>query len=332
MRRTIAFVLLCLLHASNAGAGMPSELADAARKLGLASDEIAGVEQEPAVWVVEQESAARRVTVAGLVKLSVPPGAILRDLRRRNGMLRSEALRDAGRFSAPPQPADVAEYRLPESDLEALSECEVGDCKFKLRAVGVEAFGKIDWSAPDARERADALARKGLLDFVRSYRQSGREVLKAPFVDKEEPLSPGKGIDALAGHMQATTEVTQALRVHLRDYPRGALDGAEDLIIWTVRDYGYRPVTGMIHAVIYEPPGSFPVVALKNLYSSHYFHARFQLIVLLADPEDPEQTYLGYSDRLLFDDDVGRIKRHMIEAGVLKDVGRRLELLRKAVE
>lgn len=332
VRRTIAFGVLFLLHASNAGGTMPSELADAARKLGVSSDEIAEVEQEPAVWVVKQESGARRVTVAGLAKLSAPPGAILKDLRRRDGLLRSEAIREAGRFSAPPLPADLAEYRLPESDLEALSECEVGDCKLKLRALGVEAFGKIDWSAPDARERADSMARERLLDFVRSYQEGGREALKAGLVDKEDPLSPGKGIDALVGHLQTATEVMKVLRVHLRDYPRSALDGAEDVIIWTVRDYGYRPVTGVIHAVIYEPPGSLAVVALKNLYSSHYFHGRLQLVALLVDPEDPEQTYIGYTDRLLFDDDVGGIKRRMLEAGVLKDVARRIELLRKAVE
>jgi hypothetical protein len=332
MRHTIAFGLLLVLHASNAGGTMPSELADAARNLGLSADEIAEVEQEPAVWIVQQEAGARRVTVAGLARLSAPPGAILNDLRRRNGLLRSEAMRHAGRFSAPPQAADVAEYRLPESDFETLSECEVGACKLKLRALGVEAFRKIDWSAPGARERADAVARERLLDFVRSYQESGHEALEASLVDKEEELSLGKGIDALLSHVQEATEVTQALSVHLRDYPRSAVDGPEDLIIWTVRDYGYRPVTGVIHAVIYEPPGSFPVVALKNLYSSHYFHARLQLIVLLADPEDSEQTYLGYTDRLLFDDDVGGIKRRMIEAGVLKDSGRRLELLRKAVE
>jgi hypothetical protein len=332
LRRAITFGLLCFLQASNAGAAMPSELADAARKLGVSSDEIADVEQEPVVWVAAQESGARRVTVAGLAKLSAPPSAILKDLRRRNGLLRSEAIRQAGRFSAPPVPADLADYRLPESDLEALSECEVGDCKFKLRAVGVEAFGKIDWSAPDARERADALARERLLDFVRSYQENGREALKARFADKKEPLSPGKGVDALAGYLQAVTEVMQTLRAHMRDYPRSAVEGAEDVIVWTVRDYGYRPVTGVIHAVIYEPPGSFPVVALKNLYSSHYFHGRLQLIVLLVDPEDPEQTYVGYTDRLLFDDDVGGIKRRMLEAGVLKDVARRLELLRNVVE
>ena len=169
LRRTITFGLLCFLHASNAGAAMPSELADAARKLGVSSDEIADVEQEPVVWVVEQEL---RVTVAGLAKLSAPPG---RDPEgpAAPGRTPPERGDSAGRaFQCAAVPADLAEYRLPESDFEALTECEVGDCKLKLRALGVEAFGKIDWSAPDARERADALARERLLDFVRSYQGS----------------------------------------------------------------------------------------------------------------------------------------------------------------
>jgi hypothetical protein len=311
---------------------MPSELADAARNLGISSDEIAEVEREPAVWVVEQESDARRLAVAGLVKLSASPGAILKDLRRRNGLLQSDAIRQTGLFSVPPLPADVAEYRLPDGDLEALSECEVGNCKIRLRALGVEAFSKIDWSAPDARERADALARERLVDFVRAYQESGGEVLKAPFVDKKAPQSPGKGFDALLVHMQEANEVAKTLRDHLRNYPRSAVDGADDMIIWNVRDYGYPPVTGLIHAVIYESPGSVPMVALKNLYSSHYFHARLQLIVLIPDPEVPEKTYLGYTDRMLFEEEVGFIKRRILKAGVLKDVHHRLELLRKTVE
>jgi hypothetical protein len=332
VRRSIVFGFLCLLHASNAGATMPSGLADGARNLGFPPDEIAGVEREPAVWVVEQESSARRLTVAGLAKLSASTGTILKDLRNRNGLLQSEAIQQVGLFSAPPLPADVAKYRIPAGDLEALSECEAGDCEFRLRALGVEAFNKIDWSVPDARERADAVARERLLDFVRSYQESGREALKAPFVDKEKPLSPSEGFDALLGDMQRAIEVSKTLRAHLRNYPRSPVIGAEDLILWNVRDYGYPPVTGVVHAVIYEPPGSVPVVALKNLYSSHYFHARLQLIFLFANPEDPEQTYLGYSDRMLFEEDVGSIKRQILEAGVLKDVARRLELLRKAVE
>jgi hypothetical protein len=332
MRRAISLGLVCLLYASNAGAAMPSELADAARNLGFSSNEIAGVDQEPAVWVVEQESSARRLTVAGLAKLSASPAEILKDLRSRNGLLQSEAIQQVGRFSAPPKPSDVAEYRLPNGDLEALSDCEIGSCKFRLRALGVEAFNKINWSAPDARERAGALARERLLAFVRSYQESGRKALAAPFVDKEEPLAPAKGIDELLGDLQGAIETAKALRAHLHDYPQSALKGAEDLIIWNVRDYGYPPVTGVVHAVIYEPPGSFPLIALKNLYSSHYFHARLQLIVLLAGPANPQQTYLGYTDRMLFEEEVGSIKRRILETGVLNDVTNRLELLQKAVE
>jgi hypothetical protein len=332
MRRSIAIALLCLFHASNAGATMPSELIDGARHLGFPSDEIAGVDREPAVWVVEQESSPRRLTVAGLAKLSASPGAILKDLRSRNGLLRSEAIQQVGLFSAPPLSADVAEYRLPASDIEALSECEAGYCKIRLRALGVEALRKIDWSEPDAREHADALARERLLDFVRSYQERGREALEAPFVDKEVPLSPGEGFDALLGDIQWAVEVSKTLRAHLVGYPRSTVKGAEDLILWNIRDYGYPPVTGVVHAVIYESPGKIPVVALKNLYSSHYFHARLQLIFLFTNPENPAQTYLGYSDRLLFEADVGSIKRRILEAGVLKDVKQRLDLLRKAVE
>jgi hypothetical protein len=332
MRQIIAFGLLCALCTSNAGADMPSELAEGARNLGFRSDEIAGVDREPAVWIVERESSARSLTVAALAKLSASPDAILNDLRSQNGLLRSKAIQQVGRFSAPPLKADVAEYRLPAGDLEALSECEVGDCKFRLRAIGIEKFGEIDWAAPDARERADELARERLLDFVRSYQESGPEALKAPFADKEEKLSPGQGFDTLLGEIQWALEVSKALRVHLRDYPRSTLDGADDLILWNIRDYGYPPVTGVVHAVIYDPPGNIPVVALKNLYSSHYFHARLQLIFLFADPDDPKQAYLGYTDRMLFEEEVGSIKRRILEAGVVKDVAARLKLLRQAVE
>jgi hypothetical protein len=87
-----------------------------------------------------------------------------------------------------------------------------------------------------SRERADALARERLLDFVLSYQESGREVLKVPFVDKEDPQTPGEGFDALLRHMQEANEVAKTLRAHLRDYPRGAADGAEDLILCNVRD------------------------------------------------------------------------------------------------
>ena len=86
----------------------------------------------------------------------------------------------------------------------------------------------------------------------------------------------------------------------------------------------------LIHSLVYEPPAGLPttLIALKTLYSSHYFQARQRLIALWEDSDNPNVTYVGYSDRLLFDDDVGRIKRRMLEAGVVKSTTQRLEVLR----
>lgn len=333
MLRTTLLALVALLHASTAAAVMPAQLEAGAKRAGIPPDGIESVESQPVAWTYERESGARQVTVFALMKVAAPAKAILKDLKSRNGVLQSEAMRQVGVFGSPPGPVDVAKYRLPDSDLEALSDCELEDCKFKLSAQGVKNLDKIDWDAPDARNRVDTLAREGLVNFVRRYQERGHEALFV-YADKEEPQDQAEGIEKLLGQWGKSTSNWATLRAHLNDYPNNSLDGAQDRFLWTVRDYGYRPVTGIIHAVVYEPPDG-PVagaIVLKNLYSSHYFLARLQLIGLYPDAQDPGATYVAYIDRLLFDDDVGRMKRLMIESGVLKDVRQRLELFRKGLE
>jgi len=51
-----------------------------------------------------------------------------------------------------------------------------------------------------------------------------------------------------------------------------------------------------------------------------------------SDDEDPNATWVGYSDRLLFDGDVGSIKRRMLQAGILKNGTQRLKVLRAQYE
>ena len=169
-----------------------------------------------------------------------------------------------------------------------------------------------------------------MLTFVAKYQQSGHEMMGV-YQDKEEPMKAAAGIEKLLDQWGRSATNFRTLQRHLVDYPKSELAGAHDRFVSTVRDYGYRPVTGVHHVVSYEPTEGLAtgVIASKNLYSSHYFHARLQLLGLYPDAQDPQQTYIGYVDRLLFDDDVGTFKRHMVESGVLKDVERRLALLRE---
>jgi hypothetical protein len=333
MRVSTFVALLGVLYATAAGAAMPTELVSGARGLGLSADEIAGVESEPVAWIASELSGGPLIVVAGLVRISTPASALTKTFLDREAFLRSDAIKDAGLFSNPAVASDVASYRLPVSDLEALTDCDVADCKFKLGARGVEALEQVDWEAPDARNQADELMRRAMVEYVRRYREQGRKALLIA-VDKEEPLSLAKGVEKLLTHRLESKTLIADLRHYLLKFPNAELEGAHDRIFWTVRDYGYRPVTSILHAVVQERPGRVPVtaVAVTSLYASHYFHGRVEYLGLFVDPTDPGVTYAAYVDQLLFDDEVGSLKRRMLEAGVRKDVQRRLEIIQKRHE
>jgi len=329
MARRVALLILVLLHAAPAGAGIPTTLGAAARKGGLSDAEIREAETQPHARIYEAESRGRQITIIGLAKIPASPQKITADLATRNGVLKSEALRQVGVFSNPPKMSDLAKYRMPESDLETLADCEVGDCKFKLGEEGVEIAQQIDWSKPDAHDRLNELMKQGMLEYAQQYQQRGNAALLVA-VDKEEPQSFDEGSDRLTAQLGVSKDLIPKLRDHLLHYPKTKIPGARDRILWTVRNYGYRPVTSLVHSIIFEPEqGPLAVlIAMKTLYANHYFHARQRLIGLWADDEDPNATWVGYSDRLLFDGDVGSIKRSMLQAGVVKNGRKRLEVLR----
>lgn len=329
MARRVALLILVLLHAPGAGAGIPTTLGAAAKKGGLSDAEIREAETQPHARIYEAESRGRQITIIGLAKIPASPKKITADLVKRNGLLKSEALRQVGVFSNPPKMSDLAKYRMPESDLETLADCEVGNCKFKLGEEGVEIAQQIDWSKPDAHDRLNELMKQGMLELAQQYQQRGNAALLVA-VDKEEPQSFDEGSDQLTAQLGVSKDLIPKLHDHLLHYPKTNIPGTRDRILWTVRNYGYRPVTSLVHSIIYEPEqGPLAVlIAMKTLYANHYFHARQRLIGLWTDDEDPNATWVGYSDRLLFDGDVGSIKRSMLQAGVVKNGRKRLEVLR----
>jgi hypothetical protein len=113
------------------------------------------------------------------------------------------------------------------------------------------------------------------------------------------------GEDVLLGLAEATymERHVSELDRHLEHFPAVKTPGTEDLIHWSVQDYGYRPVTDLTHTVVYHPPdpgaeGPAVVTAQKHIFTSHYFHARVELIGLF--PAEGSGSYLVYIDRSLF--------------------------------
>lgn len=331
--RMTLFILL-LLQAAPAAADIPKPLADSARTGGFTDAEIGEAANHAQARIYEDESSGRQVTVLGIVRIPASPQQITKDLRSRNGLIKSPSLQLIGAFSSPAKMSDLANFRMPEADIEALTDCEVTDCKFKLGERGIERIQSIDWSAPDTYDQLNQIMKEGMLRLAQAYQERGNGALLVA-VDKQEPQSFAEGANKLTAQLGLSHELIPKLRDHLIQYPKAGLPGAHDRIVWTIRDYGYRPVTSILHSLVYEPADAAPLdalITLKTIYANHYFHARQRLIGLWLDTEDPNATWVGYSDRLLFDGDVGSLKRRMIQAGVAKNGRERIERLRAEYE
>lgn len=204
MIRQILLIALGLACAGSARAEMPQELVELLARPEASPTARAEVEAGNApVWVFERDTGAEQVTVVGMVELPKSPQRISDDFFARDSLLEADIPKIAGAFSEPAVLGDVADYRVPESDLEVLADCEIHACKFKLGERALKDLEAIDWNAPDAKK----------------------------------------------------------------------VRGTRDRLHWTVRDYGYRPVTSIVHTVSFDPEVGSParIIAAETLYSSHYF-------------------------------------------------------------
>ena len=64
---------------------------------------------------------------------------------------------------------------------------------------------------------------------------------------------------------------------------------------WEKVNFGMKPTIRINHAVIYNVKAQgrdISVVAIKQLYASHYFHTALDLTVCVADPSAPGGFYL----------------------------------------
>jgi hypothetical protein len=87
-------------------------------------------------------------------------------------------------------------------------------------------------------------------------------------------------------------EVLPGLRKYLLEYPRADLAGADSFFYWEKVDFGLKPTIRVNHGVVYhtgDPSTGVSVVAIKQLYASHYFHTALDVSVCVGDSTRPER-------------------------------------------
>lgn len=274
------------LHASVAAQSHESAAQLLGQRFGFTPSQLAAVDAGTPVAVVLPSSVDREIAVAGAVFLHATGArlvSVLQDVERLEsggGFIRTRKL------SAPPQLGDFTGFQLPAADVQALRGCRPGRCDVKLSQNGFDLLAKFDWSAPEAEARVNALARQTSLDYVLAYRKGGTRNL-AVYLDSDKPQSVAQEFEEMIGSVALWPDTLTPLAEYLRGYPTAARPRlTRDFFYWSLAEFGLKPVFRINHVVVHgtgRTSGLLHVVAVKQLYASHYFQAAFEVRAVVSD-------------------------------------------------
>ncbi len=305
-------------------------------RLGFSDRDLARIERGVVVTRVLAGATAEEAALAGVARLPVSPTEFVRRFRMLGPEVRSPRATQFGAFSDPPASADLERYVLPGGDFEALRACLVGACKLKLPR---EAIARLRALSPDATpDQVSALVRGWLLEYVLGYRARGNAVLVV-YDDARRPLALHEGFHALLAESPSLAESAPEFHHYLDEFSARPLAGVEDRLYWSVEEFGLRPLTTIMHAAIYMSPvvagAPRAVIALKQVYASHYFHAGLSTLMLFDAPsasgekDGPPGSYLVWVERSLFDTDRGGFTRRGVVGSLETNLQARLRVLQR---
>jgi hypothetical protein len=259
--------------------------------VGLNDDQVDAIKSGRAIAKIMQSRTPEEVFVFGAVYVESTPERYLRlagdvaELRKLPSFL---AVRE---FSDPPQLSDLDGFTLEEEDVRQLKNCRPGKCEVQLPAESMEELQRsVRWSAPDAAEQVNRVAQKMAFQALLRYQQGGNAALGV-YRDKSHPTEVAETFQSLLTRSKALPVYLPELDRYLLDYPKANLAGVETRFYWEKVNFGLKPTLRIVQAIIYR--GSSPAepayaVAVKQLYSSHYFQTALDLAVCVRGSEHPD--------------------------------------------
>jgi hypothetical protein len=293
-RVAIAFVAV-MFGVTASGQPGHSQLQAVFTQVGLSSDQVSAIGQGRPVAKVLPWGEASEIYVFGAVYIEGSPSSYLAAARDVNAFSKSESYRGAGEIPASATVADLKGLSLDADDVEALKNCKEGDCDVQLPTAAIQDFrNSVNWSQPDVANQVNALARARVLQLVNEYRHGGNAALGV-YRDKKKPALVADQFSTLVSRSAELPDVLPELRQYLLNYPAADLPNAESFFYWEKVSFGLKPTIRVNHGVTYhaEREGhELSVVAIKQLYASHYFHTALDVSVCASAKPERQGFYL----------------------------------------
>ncbi len=258
--------------------------------VGLNEDQIGAIRSGKAVAKVVESRTPDEVFVFGSVYVKASPEKYVEltsdvdALRELPGYLAIQS------FSDPPQLSDLAGFALERQDIEELKNCQVGHCQVQLPTEAMEGFKQsIDWSAPDAADRVNHLARQMAFQALLNYMKGGNTALGV-YRDKNHPAAVAETFETLITRLSALPVYLPELKEYLLEYPKAKSDKVQAGFYWEEVNFGLKPTFRIIQRIVYRgasPSEPAYAIAEKQLYASHYFESALDLTVCVRDAQRP---------------------------------------------
>jgi hypothetical protein len=262
------------------------------QNVALSEDQIAAIHGgQPVVKPLPPRTPAE-VLLFGAVYIHAAPEAYFQYARNFDRLREVPGFLALGVFTDPPQLSDLRGFSFDHDDVEDLKICQPGKCRIQMPATSIEELHRsIDWSAPDVDEQVNQRLQKGAFERLLAYQRVGNKALGV-YNDKRDPSDVPEQFAYLLSYENALPEHLPDFYHYLLTYPHGKPAHFEETFYWAKVKFGLKPTLRIVHMVTMRgKPGDHIAcaIALKQLYSSHYFRTALDLSVCVRGSDDAKQ-------------------------------------------
>ncbi len=156
---------------------------------GLNNDQIKAIRSGQAVAKILDAPTADQVFVFGAVYVKSTPEEYLKMASDIDALKKLPNYLAIRKFSDPPQLSDLDGLSLEEDDFKDLQKCREGKCEMQLPTDAMEEFRtEVNWSAADAHDQANSIAKRLTLEALKKYEEGGNAELGV-YRDKNNPAA-----------------------------------------------------------------------------------------------------------------------------------------------
>jgi hypothetical protein len=249
-------------------------------QIGLSDDQIATIEGGRTVVKILPSKTPAEVFVFGAAHVKAAPEDYLKfafDMSRLRSLPSYLGVR---RFSNPPTILDLEGFTLEPDDIKNLNKCRPGKCDVQLSPEAMLRLQEaVDWSAPDVAEQVNEEVRKMALELLVRYQERGNSALQI-YHDKSLAFNMDAAFQSLLSRSEVLPVYLPELKRYLLEYPAAMPPNVESFFYWEKVDFGLKPTLRLNHVIAYRsigPRGTANLVAVKQLWASHYFQLALDL-------------------------------------------------------